>query len=439
MTTSDAVATQRSGLRPSGLRIDYQRFLNLVFWFCSFAGSVVFIEPSPYDILILLTIALWVLGGFTIHRGVLPFVFLLGMWVFGGFVSLIPYWHEEDPQSFMAHTLFIATTGIFYSLFFAENTKQRIAICLNGYAASCVLAAIIAIVTWLGTFGSGEEWVKDGRAMLPFKDPNVLGSYMVPGILYYVQRILLGRIHGRLLWLTTIVSLGLCSIALFLSFSRGSWLAAAISLTLMTAMTFVTANSGAMRQRVVICAALVLITAVLGILIILSNSQIREFFFMRAAVQQDYDAGTTGRFGNQLRALPMLLDLPNGFGPLRFRLTFGIEPHNAFINAFASNGWLGGFAFVILIVMTTYVGFRGCFTYSPYAREMQIVWCATFVFFLQAMQIDIDHWRMFYVTFGAVWGVEAARIRWQDVMAYRALLAEHEAGNPQGANAQLKA
>jgi len=417
------MATSEALDRPS-LRIDYQRILNVVFWFCSLSGSIVFIEPSPYDFLILLTIIVWVLGGLSIHRGVLPFLFLLGLWVFGGYVSLIPYWHEQDPRDFMAHTLFISTTGIFYALFFAENTKQRIAICLNGYAASCVLASVIAIVTWLGTFGSGDEWIRDGRAMLPFKDPNVLGSYMVLGILYFVQRILLGRIGSTLMLLVTLVSLALCSTALFLSFSRGSWLAAVISLTLMTLMTFLTANSRAMRQRVVVCAALVVIGAVLGILIILSNSQIREFFFMRAAVVQDYDGGTTGRFGNQIRSLPMLLDLPNGFGPLRFRLTFGLEPHNAFINAFASNGWLGGFAFIILIVMTGYVGFRGSFSYSPYAREMQIVWCATFVFFLQAMQIDIDHWRMFYITFGAVWGVEAARIRWQDIMAHRAALAE---------------
>ena len=29
--------------------------------------------------------------------------------------------------------------------------------------------------------------------MAPFKDPNVLGSYIVTGVLYLVQRLLLGR------------------------------------------------------------------------------------------------------------------------------------------------------------------------------------------------------------------------------------------------------
>jgi hypothetical protein len=34
------------------------------------------------------------------------------------------------------------------------------------------------------------------------------------------------------------------------------------------------------------------------------------------------------------------------------------------------------------------------------------------MFFLQAFQIDIDHWRHIYLLLGMVWGLEAARVRW---------------------------
>jgi len=396
---------------PARWTVSYARVLNPIFWICSVSGSIVFIEPSPYDFLIILTMVIWIVGGFTIHRAILPFVVLLSMWVLGGFISLIPYWNEEDPVGFMWHTLFISSTGIFYALLFSENTSKRIELCLNGYAVSCALAAVIAVVTWIGTFGTGEDLIKDGRAMIPFKDPNVLGSYMVPGILYLLQKLLLGRTKYLL---ATLVGLGLSTTALFLSFSRGSWGAAVISGLLLTAMSLYTADSRRMRRRILFSAGFVAALTVIVLILALSNDQIREFFFQRATLTQDYDEGPTGRFGNQLRSIPMLLELPNGFGPLRFRLTFGLEPHNAFINAFASNGWLGGFAFIALVAMTAYVGFRGALTRSPYQREMQVVWCATFVFFLQAMQIDIDHWRMFYITFGAVWGIEAARVKWME-------------------------
>jgi len=388
---------------------DYRKLVDGFFWLTMFSGSVVFIEPSPYDFLILITIGLWAFGGFSVHRAVLPFVLFLSLWTFGGFVSLIPYWHEEDPVGFMFHTLFITSTGLFFALFLSQRTTRRAELLLTGYAASCVLAAAIAVTTWLTGYGEDGQWVLDGRAMAPFKDPNVLGSYLVTGLLYLVQNLLLGK--RRWLWLV-LPSLALIVTALFLTFSRGSWGAALVSLIMVVAFLFKTADSRAMRLRIASGAAGVFFIGAVALMGALSVDSVREFFFQRAAVTQDYDEGPTGRFGNQIRSIPMLLGMPNGFGPLRFRLTFGLEPHNSYVNAFASNGWLGGFAFLALALSTMFIGFRQCLTRHPWLRASQVLFPATFVFFLQGLQIDIDHWRMFYVSLGAVWGIEAARRRW---------------------------
>ncbi len=398
---------------PAGRRrvFDYAKLVNALFWLTVASGSVVFIEPSPYDFLILLTIFAWAARGFSIHRAILPFVLFLSLWVLGGMIGLIPYWNEEDPVGFMNHTLFISSTGLFYALFLSQNTSRRADLLLTAYAASCILAAAIAVVTWLGSFDLGDDWVRDGRAMAPFKDPNVLGSYLVTGALYLMQRLLLGR--WRFLWLT-LPSLALILTALFLSFSRGSWGAMVISMVMMSGFLFKTADSLKMRANILGGATAVVVLAGIGLVGALSVDSVRDFFFQRAAVTQDYDGGPNGRFGNQQRSIPILLESPNGMGPLRFRLTFGLEPHNSYINAFASNGWLGGFSFIMLTLATFWVGFRQCLTDHPWIRQAQVLFPATFVFFVQGLQIDIDHWRMFYVSLGSVWGIEAARRRWRD-------------------------
>jgi O-antigen ligase len=108
----------------------------------------------------------------------------------------------------------------------------------------------------------------------------------------------------------------------------------------------------------------------------------------------------------------MLIERPEGFGPLRFRLIFGLEPHNSYIGGFANGGWIGGLAFIGLVLVTTFVGFRLCLTPSPYQRQAQVVFPALLMFFLQAFQIDIDHWRHVYIMLGMVWGLEAGRWRW---------------------------
>jgi O-antigen ligase len=394
---------------PPRRTFNYTRLVNFFFWLTVFSGSVVFIEPSPYDILILTTILLWGFGGFTIHRAILPFVMFLSLWIFGGFISLIPYWHEPDPISFMFHTLFIGSTGVFYALFLTDRTARRAELLLSAYAASCVLAAVIAVTTWLSAFDGGGDWVKDGRAMAPFKDPNVLGSYLVTGALYLIQRLLLGKFR---FWWLVVPSLVLIFAALFLSFSRGSWGAMVVSTVMVVGFLIKTADTRRMRLRVLAGAAGVVFVVAVGLMGALSVPDVRDFFLQRAQAQQDYDSGPNGRFGNQQRSIPMLFDLPNGFGPLRFRVTFGLEPHNSYINAFASNGWLGGFAFLGLAAATFFVGFRQCLTRHPWIRQSQVLFSSTFVYFVQGLQIDIDHWRMFYVSLGAVWGVEAARRRW---------------------------
>jgi O-antigen ligase len=399
----DAIARQRRWV------FDYNRLVDGLFWLTMFSGSVVFIEPSPYDILILGTLLLWAFGGFSIHRAVLPQLMFLALWVLGGFIGLIPYWDEPDPVSFMFHTLFIGSTGMFFALFISQRTTRRLELLLTGYVASCVLAAAIAVATWYTGFGADGDWIKDGRAMAPFKDPNVLGSYLVTGVLYLVQRLMLGR--WRYLWLA-LPSLALILAALFLSFSRGSWAAAVISTVLMVLFLFRTADTPKLRRTIIVGAVAVVAMTGAGLAAALTAPSVNAFFFERAAVEQDYDAGPNGRFGNQLHSLPILLSEPNGMGPLRFRLTFGLEPHNSYINAFASNGWLGGFAFIMMTLGTMRIGFRQCLTRHPWTCEAQVVFPATFVFLLQGLQIDIDHWRMFYVTLGAVWGLEAARRRW---------------------------
>jgi hypothetical protein len=172
-------------------------------------------------------------------------------------------------------------------------------------------------------------------------------------------------------------------------------------------------SSARLRRRII------LLTLVAGLAItvlfagLFSIPGTAERFTSRAQLTQDYDEGVTGRFGNQLRSIPMLMERPGGFGPLRFRLTFGLEPHNSYIGGFANGGWLGGLAFIGLVLATSFVGFRLCLAASPYQRLAQIVWPALLMFFLQAFQIDIDHWRHVYLLLGLVWGLEAARLRWR--------------------------
>ena len=389
--------------------VDYQSVVRSVFAVFVFFGFVAFIEPSPYDLLFPIALGTWALGGFSVHRSVVPLLAVVLLYELGGFISLIPYLDEKDPQVFMALSLYLGATSIVFALFFAQDTQRRLDLCLKAYAASTVLAGLAAIIGYFGVGGLGRAFSLYGRASGTFKDPNVLGSYLVLGGVYFVQRLVLLKTRHVI---ATSLSLVIVAAGIFLSFSRGSWGAFAVATTVCIGMAYVTSADPVARRRIVVTGAAAVTAALLAVLVLLAIGNVRDVFAQRFALEQDYDAGATGRFGNQLRSLPILLDSINGMGPLRFRLFFGIEPHDTYINAFASYGWLGGFAFALLVVLTSYVGFRVAFKPSPFRSSAQVVWPSLLVFFLQAFQIDIDHWRQVFFLLGAVWGLETARLRW---------------------------
>jgi O-antigen ligase len=243
----------------------------------------------------------------------------------------------------------------------------------------------------------------------------VLGSFLILGALYLVHNLLTGRSRSVVLSLAALLIV-LCGI--FLSFSRGSWGATVVGMVVMIAIAFRSSHSRAFRRRIVVLASATVV--VIGALVagLLTVDNVAERFEDRATVTKDYDEGETGRFGNQRRGMAMLVEEPAGFGPLRWRRTFGLEPHNSYIGGFANGGWLGGFAFIALVLVTSFVGFRLCLTPSPFQRHAQIAWPALFMFFLQAFQIDVDHWRHVYMLLGMVWGLEAARVKWLATTRY---------------------
>ena len=404
-------------------RVTYATLVNLSLVVCVACGAVALIEPSPYDFASVVLIGLWFGGGFAVSRTLLPFLGLIFLYNFGGFLALVPHLDEPDPRLFMLQSLYLAVTAVFFALFFGQNTVRRAELCLRAYTFSAVVAAALGIAGYFNLGGSQELFTMYGRASGTFKDPNVLGSYLILGALYLIQKLILGRTRHPLLALGGLLVI---TGGVFLSFSRGSW-GAFLAASLMTVLfSYLGNRDPAVRRRIVLMTALAASLALVGLVFLLSVDSIRDVFLTRASGLQDYDEGPTGRFGNQMRSLPMLLDQLNGFGPLRFRLIFDLDPHNSYINSFASYGWLGGASFFLLVGLTTVVGFRSALARSPFAAMAHVFWPALFVSLMQEFQTDIDHWRHVYLMFGAVWGVDAARIKWSERQRGSAAPRNHE-------------
>ncbi|MGY2048673.1 O-antigen ligase family protein [Methylobacterium sp. JK268] len=388
-------------LRGAGLGL----FAAFVFFAC-FAFS----DASPYDLVALPTIALWLLLGVRLYRGAMPLVLLLGVFLGATILALLPYLGEDRPVQWTIQLAYLCLTTVFFAMFFADETERRVELALKVYTASTLFSGALGIGGYLDLIGNEDLFSKYGRASGTFQDPNVFGSFLTLGALYLMHNLLTGRARRPLLSLAGLVML---LAGIFLSFSRGSWGGSAVAIALMVVAIYRTSASGRLRRRILRSTAVTLVLGGVALGGLLSIQSVAETFHKRAAVTQDYDEGETGRFGNQIHGFGLLMEEPMGFGPLRWRLIFNLEPHNSYLGAFANGGWVAGVAFILLVVFTSRVGLRLMTADTPVRRHAQIVVPALIMFFLQGFQIDIEKWRHVHMMLGLVWALEAARVRWQ--------------------------
>ena len=375
-----------------------------------FFACFAFSDTSPYDLVAIPTILLWMALGIRLHRGAVPLVFLLAIYLSAIIVALMPYISEPLPLTWTIQLGYLVITGVFFAMLYADDTARRLDLALKAYTASCVFSAVLGIVGYLQLLGIEDLFYRYGRASGTFQDPNVFGSFLVLAVLYLVRGLLAGTGRRPVLALACLL---VVIAGVFLSFSRGSWGATVASTGLMVTALYTTSRSRRLRQRIVVIGLITLGLGVAALVGLLSIDSVAKTFETRAAVTQDYDEGETGRFGNQIRGIAMLLEEPLGMGPLRWRQIFSLEPHNSYIGSFANGGWLGGAAFIALVAATSVVGFRLMWRPSPYRGYAQVVFPALLMFFVQAMQIDVEKWRHVYMMLGMVWALEAARLRWE--------------------------
>jgi O-antigen ligase len=244
------------------------------------------------------------------------------------------------------------------------------------------------------------------RARATFKDPNVFAPFLILPALIILQRIMIGGSKGflRNAAMALIIAAGL-----FLSFSRGAWGHFGASALVMLFLTYVTTRSNVERTRVVIVAVLFALLIAAFVLALLSLDQVADLFKERAALVQDYDAGHTGRFGRHILGALIVLDHPMGIGPLQFSKYLPEDPHNSFLDAFVAGGWLGGFAFLLLVVLTLWVGLRQVFIRTPWQPLAIAAYAALVGEVGESYIIDVQHWRHYYLIFGLVWALVLAR------------------------------
>jgi O-antigen ligase len=388
----------------AGPRIGVETLRLGLLWLMGFAGAFVFIEPGPYEVVGVIAIILFAVTGLSVARALAPLIVLLLLLNVGYALAVMPVGDQSKPVIWVMVSAFLAATAVFYAAMLGDNTERRLALLMRGYLAAALITSLIAIGAYFHAFGGVSVlFMLYGRARGTFNDPNVLGAFLVLPAIMVFQRMLAGRMAVR-----SAIMLLIVLAALLLTFSRGAWGVFMFAALVVMALTFLTSCSPAERLRIVLVAVAGVLVIALFVAALLSIEKVATLFSQRASLEQSYDIGRFGRFGRYILGAQLALEHPFGIGPLQFSRFFPEDPHNTFLNAFMSGGWLGGLSYFTLSAVTIVAGLRFIFVRTPWQPTYHAVYAAYLATVAESVIIDIDHWRHYFLILGALWGLMAA-------------------------------
>lgn len=393
-------------IKVSGGELAHRLMMLLVpIWIAG--GALVMFEPSPYELVFLAVFACALMGGLPISRRTNNFLMAILLFIPPAFVAILQmkYSTLSKGMIFTTVTVFLLITGYFIANFVAEKPYERMRLINKAYLFAAVFAASIGALAYLGLMPGKDLFLRYGRAKAFFKDPNVFGPFLILPAAYLVQRILLGNPRKMLM---NAIWFGIIAVGVFVSFSRGAWGHLFLTVILVFILNFKLEATPRERIRMIGLALSGVIALVLAILGLLMIPEVAELFKQRASLIQSYDGGETGRFGRQAWGYALALNNPLGIGPWQFdQMLVTEQPHNTYLKVFLDYGWLGGGAFVWLILMTLWRAIASLAIASP-NRLLMIPAFATFLpLIMEAAIIDIDHWRHLFLVMGIIWGVSA--------------------------------
>jgi hypothetical protein len=387
---------------PAGI-VTLQRALV---WLTGASGAIVFIEPSPYELMTLASASLFIATGVRLKIAFVPLLLLLFLLNLGYTISAVPLLGDPVIGSWIATSWYMAVTVVFFALVTAEDTETRLDMLRRGLVVGGVIASVAAVAGYFNAVPGGYDLLTlYGRARGTFKDPNVLGAFLILPALFVLQNVVTAHLAKAL---RGSMALGIMALAILLAFSRAAWGGLILTAAFMLAMMVLTSKSHSERSRIVVMTLAAALAGALLIAALLSFSSIAEMFQQRASFDQSYDEGRFGRFGRHILGADMALDLPFGIGPLQFHRYFPEDTHNSYLNAFMSGGWLSGICYPTLVFVTVILGFRHIFVRVPWQRSYIAIFAAFLGTVGESFIIDTDHWRHFFMMLGTMWGMFAA-------------------------------
>jgi O-antigen ligase len=358
-------------------------------------SSLVLVEPAPCDLLFVVFAPLYLLTGyFALIRSVNPLIYFgLGLFVAMNIVSMVMAHEPLVSARYWGITIYLVLFWLMIVALMARFGPRLYRVINDGFQVAAVVTSTVGILAGLKLIPNWQVFMLDAadeRIRGTFKDANVLGPYLVAAIAMIVADILVAK---RIkLW--QIACLTLYGLAILLTFSRGAYLAAVVTMAaLLGSFWLIGKYRPGVDWLLFRLLPVGLAFAIVGV-VILARVNLTDYFVNRFAYQSYDDE----RFENQQHILRTVGQMPIGIGPGSWNLHHYLhDVHSLFLRTWVEHGHLGLMGLLCFLGAWFFQSWRAVCHDGPNQSIYIVCFAVVLGVMSNSFSIDTVHWRHLFL------------------------------------------
>src|SRR6202043_1914905 len=198
-----------------------QALQRALVWLVAASSAIVLIEPSPYELMTLTAAVIFFATGLRLRLVFMPLLLLLFLLNVGYTIGAVPFLDKSEVANWIATSWYMAFTVIFFAMVVSEDTAARLDMLRRGLVVGALIASLAGIAGYFNLVPGGRDLLTlYDRARGTFKDPNVLGAFLILPALFALQSVVTARFGKSF---RSAMALVIMSLAILLAFSRAAW------------------------------------------------------------------------------------------------------------------------------------------------------------------------------------------------------------------------
>src|ERR1700733_15627802 len=118
-------------------------------WLVGASGAIVFIEPSPYELMTLAATVIFFATGLRMRLVFIPLLLLLVLLNIGYSIGAIPFLDKSEVSNWIPTSWYMAVTVMFFAMVLSDDTTARLDMLRRGLIVGGVIASVAGIAGYL--------------------------------------------------------------------------------------------------------------------------------------------------------------------------------------------------------------------------------------------------------------------------------------------------